>query len=182
MFMDMLVENSDVKVLATSIDIDEILSTEMILKMTPILSYITLQLLVGHMMVIRFMVHMDMQIKRVVQLKRLQTSYSLQLQPNRPGTAQFPSGLFREDYVYVGDGDLDIHNGRYCKTPEFPDGVYAYFATINSTPESSGPLNGYKKPLFPYIIGDSYKSKPISYNFERLSNTLFYNVNESKLG
>ena len=94
-------------------------------------------------------------------VKRLQTGYSLQLQPNRPGTAQFPSGIFQEDYTYVGDGDLDIHNGRYCKTPEFPDGVYAYFATINSTPESSGPLNGYKKPLFPYIIGDSYKSKPI---------------------
>ena len=112
-------------------------------------------------------------------VKRLQTSYSLQLKANRPGTAQFPAGIFLEDYSYVGDGDLDIHNGRYCKTPEFPDGVYAYFTTINSTPESSGPLNGYKKPLFPYVVGNSYKSKPIKYNFERFSNTLFYNVNES---
>jgi hypothetical protein len=112
-------------------------------------------------------------------IKRLQSSYSLDLKPNRPSTSQFPAGIFLEDYNYVGNGDLDIHNGRYCKTPEYPDGVYAYFATINSTIESSGPLNGYRKPVFPYVIGDSYKSKPISYNFERLSNTLFYNINDS---
>ena len=112
-------------------------------------------------------------------IKRIQTSYGLELNPDRPTTSQFPSGIFLEDYVFVGNGDLDIHNGRYCKTPEFPDGVYAYFATINSTPEADGPLNGFRKPLFPYIIGNSYKSKPIAYNFDRLSNTLFYNINES---
>ena len=112
-------------------------------------------------------------------VKRIESSYSLSLLPNRPSTAQFPAGIFLEDYSYVGDGDLDIHNGRYCKTPEFPDGVYAYFATINSTTESTGPLNGYRKPLFPYVIGNSYKSKPIEYNFDRFSNTLFYDINES---
>ena len=25
---------------------------------------------------------------------------------------------------------LDIHNGRFGKTPEFPNGIYAYFATV----------------------------------------------------
>ena len=79
MFMDMLVENSDVRFLQHQLILMEILFTEMILKMTPILSYITLQLLVGHMMVIQFMVHMDMQIKRVVQLSvyRLVTVFNL---------------------------------------------------------------------------------------------------------
>ena len=79
MFMDMLVENSDVRFLQHQLILMEILFTEMILKMTPILFCITLQLLVGHMMVIQFMVHMDMQIKRVVQLSvyRLVTVFNL---------------------------------------------------------------------------------------------------------
>ena len=68
MFMDMLVGNSDARFLQRQLILMEILFTEMILKMTPILFYITLQSLVGHMMVIQFMVHMDMQIKRVAQL------------------------------------------------------------------------------------------------------------------
>ena len=26
---------------------------------------------------------------------------------------------------------LDIHNGRFCITPEYPEGTYAYFATVD---------------------------------------------------
>lgn len=113
------------------------------------------------------------------EVKRIESGYGLDLGTNRPDTAQFPAGIFLEDYNFVGDGDLDIHNGRYCKTPEFPDGIYAYFSTINSTTESTGPLNGYKKPVFPYMVGNSFKSKPIEYNFDRLSNTLFFDLNQS---
>ncbi len=112
-------------------------------------------------------------------IKRIESGYGLDLGQDRPDTAKFPAGIFLEDYNFVGDGDLDIHNGRYCKTPEYPDGIYAYFSTINSTPESTGPLNGYKKPVFPYMIGNSFKSKPIEYNFDRLSNTLFVDLNQS---
>ena len=112
-------------------------------------------------------------------IKRLESGYELILPSGRPSTAIFPAGMFVEDHRFVGNGDLDIHNGRYCKTPEFPNGVYAYFTTINSTPESSGPLNGYRKPIFPYVIGDRYKSKPIDYNFDQFSNVLFVNINES---
>lgn len=67
---------------------------------------------------------------RIVPLKS-----SFQLKPgNRPGDGDGPGGAydgtFVEDYVYVaGAGDLDECNGRTCKTPDFPDGTYAYFLT-----------------------------------------------------
>lgn len=39
-------------------------------------------------------------------------------------------GTFIADYEFVGrSGDLDECNGRRAKTPEFPDGTYAYFLT-----------------------------------------------------
>ena len=39
-------------------------------------------------------------------------------------------GTFIADYEFVdGSGDLDECNGRRTKTPEFPDGTYAYFLT-----------------------------------------------------
>ena len=47
---------------------------------------------------------------------------------NRP--TGFDAGFFINDYIYDGSGDLDIHNGRFCKTPEFPNGIYAYFTTV----------------------------------------------------
>ena len=39
-------------------------------------------------------------------------------------------GTFTQDYEYVaGSGDLDECNGRFGVTPEFPAGIYAYYAT-----------------------------------------------------
>ena len=49
---------------------------------------------------------------------------------NRPN--QFSNGFFIEDYRFTNAGDLDQHNGRYGRTPEFPNGTYAYFVGINS--------------------------------------------------
>ena len=47
--------------------------------------------------------------------------------------------------MFTGEGDLDEHNGRYCVTPDFPNGVYAYFATISDGfVESSGPFENFK--------------------------------------
>ena len=44
-----------------------------------------------------------------------------------------PAGTYIEDYEYVfQDGDLDQYNGRFCKTPDFPDGRYVYFVTIEN--------------------------------------------------
>ena len=44
-------------------------------------------------------------------------------------------GYWIEDHAYLGDlgfvqgvdFDLDVYNGRFCRTPEYPDGIYAYF-------------------------------------------------------
>lgn len=52
----------------------------------------------------------------------------------RPGGENAPDGAydgaFFGDYEYVpGSGTLDHCNGRFCMTPEFPNGTYAYFLT-----------------------------------------------------
>lgn len=66
-------------------------------------------------------------------MKTLRSSYEL-----RPGARPAPprgpggehDGAFVQDYVFVpGSGDLDECNGRFCVTPEFPQGTYAYFLT-----------------------------------------------------
>ena len=73
---------------------------------------------------------------------------------NRPN--QFSNGFFVEDYRFTNAGDLDQHNGRYGRTPEFPNGTYAYFVGINSNSQL---------PVFPYFIGDTYRANPPTENF-----------------
>ena len=56
-------------------------------------------------------------------------------------------GSFIEDYQYSqGSGTLDMYNGRFCVTPDYPNGTYAYFVTTDIT----------GSPTYPYIIGPSY--------------------------
>lgn len=66
--------------------------------------------------------------------------------------ATYPLGTYVEDYEWLSanGGDLDAYNGRFCVTPEYPSGTYAYFVTIdaNGTPE------------FPYYIGPDYYGAP----------------------
>ena len=85
----------------------------------------------------------------------LKSSYKLRtdLVKNRP--QGFSDGFFVEDYTFDGSEDLDIYNGRFAKTPEFPNGTYAYFGAIESNPDV---INSFI-PQFPYFIGDLYKSK-----------------------
>ena len=72
--------------------------------------------------------------------------------------SQYELGHYLEDYDYLGDigqapgvdFDLDDHNGRFCVTPEYPDGTYAYFVSI----ETDG------TPKFPYNIGRTYYGTP----------------------
>ncbi len=59
-------------------------------------------------------------------------SYQLvsEVPAQRPSAATYPLGTFQQDWEYVaGSGDLDECNGRFGVTPEFPDGIYHYFAT-----------------------------------------------------
>jgi hypothetical protein len=65
-------------------------------------------------------------------IKVVKSSYRLKTTPdaNRPATSLYPMGTFRQDYEYAaGTGDLDDCNGRTGVTPEFPGGIYHYFAT-----------------------------------------------------
>jgi len=62
----------------------------------------------------------------------------------------YPLGYFREDYEFVthaGEADfLDNHNGRFCITPEYPNGIYCYFATVDENWNSA----------YPYLVGPTY--------------------------
>ena len=51
-----------------------------------------------------------------------------------PLLSDYIAGSFIDDFEYVfQEGDLDQYNGRFCKTPEFPEGVYAYFVSIDAS-------------------------------------------------
>ena len=61
----------------------------------------------------------------------------------------FPPGYFREDYEFVTHPEpdyLDEHNGRFCVTPEYPQGIYAYFATVDAEWNSA----------YPYVVGPTF--------------------------
>lgn len=62
----------------------------------------------------------------------------------------YPLGYFREDYEFIAHpGDesyLDEHNGRFCKTPEYPNGIYCYFATVDANHNSA----------YPYVVGPTF--------------------------
>ena len=62
----------------------------------------------------------------------------------------YPLGYFREDYEFVAHAEpfyLDEHNGRFCVTPEYPNGTYAYFCYGGCQLEFSVSLRGR-----PYVL------------------------------
>jgi len=86
---------------------------------------------------------------------RMKSSYTLNsgttraLGPNVSAT--YPLGYFREDYQYTANSSanpdyLDEHNGRFCITPEYPNGIYCYFATVNEKWNST----------YPYVVGPTF--------------------------
>jgi hypothetical protein len=93
------------------------------------------------------------------QITRMTSSYSKNIsRQNGPSVSQYPLGTFFEDYTYIHKlGSLDQNNGRFCVTPDFPNGTYAYFITVDSSND----------PVFPYIIGDNYYSIPRDSNYNQ---------------
>ncbi len=96
-------------------------------------------------------------------IARIKSSYELRNISNRThwadGTdvndgpavsATYFLGYFREDYAFIShpnDADyLDEHNGRFCVTPEYPNGTYAYFATVDEDWNST----------YPYVVGPTF--------------------------
>jgi len=88
-------------------------------------------------------------------------------------STQYPLDRYMEDNDYLGDlgktqgvdFDLDEYNGRFCVTPEFPQGTYAYFVCINS--------NGL--PAFPYNIGRAFHGSPVGGSTTAITETVVTN-------
>ena len=91
--------------------------------------------------------------------------------PNVSST--YPLGRYIEDNDYLGDlgktlgvdFDLNEYNCRYCVTPEFPGGTYAYFVTITT----SG------APAFPYNLGRSFYGDPTGNTVTSITETVTTN-------
>jgi hypothetical protein len=84
---------------------------------------------------------------------RMKSSYQLNTATTRINgpnvSATYPLGYFREDYAFVSNPAadyLDVHNGRFSRTPEYPNGIYCYFATVDSRWNSS----------YPYVVGPTF--------------------------
>ncbi len=65
-------------------------------------------------------------------------------------SATYPLGHYREDYEFISHVNqpdyLDEHNGRFCVTPEYPNGIYAYFCTVDENWNSA----------YPYVVGPTF--------------------------
>ena len=75
-------------------------------------------------------------------------------------------GYFREDYEFiVNDGEeyLDEHNGRFAVTPEYPEGTYAYYCTVDEAYNSA----------YPYAVGPKF--------YGVYTNSMVVNVNETTI-
>lgn len=71
--------------------------------------------------------------------------------PDGPAVSStYPLGYFREDYEFImhpGQEEyLDASNGRFCVTPEYPNGTYCYFATVDENWNSA----------YPYVVGPKF--------------------------
>lgn len=71
-------------------------------------------------------------------------------------SATYPLGRYREDYEWMAHpGDesyLDEHNGRFCVTPEYPNGIYCYFSTVDANWNSA----------YPYIVGPTFYGNKVA--------------------
>jgi hypothetical protein len=84
-------------------------------------------------------------------ISRMKSSYQLKnqtIRTNGPAVnATYFNGYFREDYEYVAHLNdatyLDTYNGRFCITPEYPNGIYCYFTTVDADHKSA----------YPYVVG-----------------------------
>lgn len=116
-------------------------------------------------------------------ISRMKSSYQLRNQTTRTngpainqvvGTQTFFNGYFREDYEFISHPSdptyLDVHNGRFCITPEYPAGIYCYFATVDANHNSS----------YPYVVGPTFYGNVIASTVTTVpSGTTTYLANET---
>lgn len=89
-------------------------------------------------------------LRNITQRNTLPNGTALPASQYGPALVIYPLGAYVEDYEYVpGLGDLDEWNGRFCITPEYPNGTYAYFTTIDEA----------QIPVYPYVLGPKFFGK-----------------------
>ena len=90
---------------------------------------------------------------------KMQSGYQLNTnRTNGPNVSTYPLGSFIEDYTWKPSFNkfvLDSNNGRFCVTPEYPEGTYAYFVITDSS----------NNPVYPYIVGNNYYGLPVDSNY-----------------
>lgn len=85
-------------------------------------------------------------------------------------TFDYLPGAFIEDYMFLSNyGTLDRFNGRYCVTPDFPNGTYAYFATQDSL----------GNPVYPYFIGSAFYGSLTPDSLFDIANIDYITINRS---
>jgi hypothetical protein len=93
----------------------------------------------------------------------LYTGASVTAGPNVSVT--YPLGTFKEDYQFntpTASDYLDIHNGRFCVTPEYPNGIYCYFATVDANWNSA----------YPYLVGPTYYGTKVASKVTSITETV----------
>ncbi len=93
----------------------------------------------------------------------LYTGASVTAGPNVSVT--YPLGTFKEDYQFntpTTSDYLDIHNGRFCITPEYPNGIYCYFATVDANWNSA----------YPYLVGPTYYGTKVAAKVTSITETV----------
>ncbi|TAE50813.1 MAG: YHYH protein [Bacteroidetes bacterium] len=91
-------------------------------------------------------------------------------------SATYPLGRYREDYEYIAhasDPDyLDVHNGRFCVTPEYPNGIYAYFCTVDRNWNSA----------YPYVVGPTFYGNTVTIKVNSINETVTAYTGTSAIG
>ena len=98
-------------------------------------------------------------------IARMKSGYQLKTQTTRTngptvgqvvGTQTMFNGYFREDYEFISHPTdptfLDIHNGRFCVTPDYPNGIYCYFTTVDGNHNST----------YPYVVGPTFYGNKVA--------------------
>jgi YHYH protein/type IX secretion system substrate protein len=102
------------------------------------------------------------QLRNITTRNTLYTGASVTPGPNVSAT--YPLGYFKEDYEFVAHPDsdyLDIHNGRFCVTPEYPAGTYCYFTTVDANHNSA----------YPYVVGPTFYGNKTAAKVNAVSET-----------
>ena len=88
----------------------------------------------------------------------------------RPVQSTYTNGYFTNDYLYDESGDLDEFNGKFTITPEYPNGTYAYFSTVDKASF---------EPTFPYITF-KHRNHTDDFNYNYLNDQSDLTINDGK--